>query len=101
LTGEFLSRQSNSQRATDMALDELYGVRDPQGQRFLEHVKNVDAAELKKVATQYLNNPVVTVISGQPIPEEALSAAVNGEPLPEPESNEAEAEQGAATQPAN
>jgi zinc protease len=101
LTSEFLSRQSNPQRAMNMALDELYGVRDPQGTQFLDHVKNVDAQMLQDVATRYLHNPVVVIISHKDIPQQSLQAAMNGESLEavNGESQPADSK-AAATQPA-
>jgi len=96
LTSEFLGRQTNSQRATNMALDELYGVRDPQGERFIEQVKSVDAKTIKRVANRYLHNPVAVVLSQTAIERARLESAMNGEaatqPADDPEPN-------AATQP--
>ena len=103
LTGEFMSRQSNSGRATGMALNELYGVGDLQGERFVRQVKQLDAEALKRVANEYLHNPVVVVMSHAPIPQASLHEAVDGqiatgdgEGRPEPNQRE-----GAATQPAS
>lgn len=63
LTREFFAKQSNADRAADMALDWLYGVDDPGGERFLEEVQAVDAAMLQRLAQERLNEPVVVVIS--------------------------------------
>jgi zinc protease len=104
LTSEFLGRQSNSQRATNMALDQLYGVSDPQGVQFIEHVQSVDAETLNDVAKRYLHNPVALVISQTPIDEAALQAAMKGKKLaPEPAvtqpATQPLADDAAATQP--
>ena len=76
LTSKFLSKQSNSSRAAEAALDELYGVRDPQAERFIQQVRAVDASRLRELARQYLRNPVVVVISNQLIDEQLLTEAL-------------------------
>ncbi|MEX2672921.1 MAG: pitrilysin family protein [Phycisphaeraceae bacterium] len=73
LTGEFFGKQSNSDRAMNAALDELYGVHDPEGKRFRAAVDAVDAETLHRIAREYLVNPVTLVLTHEPIDEEALS----------------------------
>jgi zinc protease len=100
LTGEFLSRQSNGQRAMSLALDELYGVRDPQGEQFIEHVKQVDGKTLNELAQKYLHNPVVVVMSHKTIERQTLEEAIKA-PSSEPEQSDEStaAVSDAATQP--
>ncbi len=74
LTNEFFSKQSNSDRATTLALDELYGVDDPDGKRFLADVENADAQTLMRMAERYLVNPVTVVMSRTPVQMEAPAA---------------------------
>jgi zinc protease len=78
LTGEFFGKQSNSARAMDLALDELYGVGDPTGRQFLAAVEAVDASTLHAVARRYLQQPVAVLITHQPIDKAALDAALLG-----------------------
>src|SRR5690606_28164396 len=79
LTREFFSRQGNSSRAAELALDELYGIDDPGAQRFIAEVNSMDANAVREVAKRYLRNPVVVVLSNEPVEEEALEAAVHVE----------------------
>jgi len=87
LAGEFLGRQSNGERATQMALDTLYGMDDLTGAAFRQAVKATDAEKLKEVANKYLRNPTGLVISHKPIRDAALQAALSGDSIP-PESNQ-------------
>ena len=63
LTREFFGKQSNADRAAGMALDWLYGVDDPRGERFLEEVQAVDAATLQRLANERLTEPVTVIIA--------------------------------------
>ena len=71
LTQEMMGKQSNNDRATEYALDTLYGVN--QGlDEYLAAVNAITIADVQRVAGQYLNNPVVVVVS----PSEIDTAAV-------------------------
>ncbi len=79
LTEEFFGRQGNARRAAELALDELYDVDDPAGEKFLEEVESMDAETVAAVAKKYLRNPVVVVLTNERIEDAALDAAVRGE----------------------
>ncbi len=66
LTSELFSRQSNSGRATQAALDELYGVSDPNAEQFVRQVQRLTAEDLRGIARRYLVNPVIVVITDKP-----------------------------------
>lgn len=76
LTREFFGRQGNASRAAELALDELYGIDDPGAEAFIAQVKAMDADAVREVAKKYLRNPVVVVLSSEPVDEAALEAAV-------------------------
>ncbi|MFA9477809.1 M16 family metallopeptidase [Phycisphaerales bacterium AB-hyl4] len=75
LTGEFFGKQSNSDRAMSAALDELYGVHDPEGERFRAAIEAIDAEEIHRVAQKYLINPVTLLLTHERIDEDALNGA--------------------------
>ncbi|MCC6580580.1 MAG: insulinase family protein [Phycisphaeraceae bacterium] len=66
LASEFLSRQTNDQRASDAALNELYGVGLEDSERFLAAVGKLTADDLLAAARKYLVNPVTVIIQPQP-----------------------------------
>ncbi len=76
LTDEFFGKQTNSDRAQELALAELYGLGLDEPQRFLQRVKHVDADQLRQIARKYLNNPVTVVISHEAAPRDQLEALV-------------------------
>lgn len=78
LTGEMMSKQSNADRATEYAIDELYGV-DQTLEQYLEAVNAVTAADVQRVAKQYLINPVVVVISKDQVDQAAVEAVIKDE----------------------
>ncbi len=65
LTGEFLGKQSNGDRAMEAALNELYGLPADESEKFLAAVQAVDGAKLQAVARKYLQNPTIIVIKEQ------------------------------------
>ncbi|MCC7145121.1 MAG: insulinase family protein [Phycisphaeraceae bacterium] len=73
LTEEFLGKQSNADRAAEAALDLLYGLPADTSEQFLKSVQNMTAQELRAVVDKYLRNPVLTVITHEAVPEEALA----------------------------
>ena len=74
LTGEFFGKQSNSDRATDAALNVLYGVPADETEQFLKRVTDLTAEELLVVAKKYLKEPVIVVLR-----EEATAPAGTNE----------------------
>jgi len=77
LTREFLGKQSNSDRASSYAIDELYGLGQHDTERFIRRVGQLDAESLRSVARQYLQNPVAVILSSDPLPDELLDAAAD------------------------
>ena len=65
LTGEFFGKQSNSDRAMEAALNELYGLSADESEKFLAAVQAIDAERLQALAQKYLKNPTVVVIKEQ------------------------------------
>jgi predicted Zn-dependent peptidase len=84
LTNEFFGKQSLSDRAMLMALDELYGLNDPDSMKFLKAVAETDADTLTRMAEKYLVNPVIVVLTNTPLDEAQLDAAARGEAVPIP-----------------
>lgn len=78
LTGEFFSRQSNSDRAMQLALDELYGVGDPTGDHFMQQVQALTPDNIHTTARKYLHNPVIVLLTNEQLPEAELNQAVEG-----------------------
>jgi len=78
LTREFFGKQSLMDRATLNALDKLYGLNDPGSKKFLKAVADTDARKLKRMADQYLDNPVIVVLTNTPLDEAQLQAASQG-----------------------
>lgn len=65
LVGEFLQKQTNSDRAAEAALNELYGLDLNEPERFLEEVQNLTPEVLQIAARLYLQNPVTVVLKDQ------------------------------------
>jgi zinc protease len=68
LTGEFFGKQSNSDRATEAALNELYGLPADESEKFLAAVQATDAKKVQAMAVKYLKAPMVVVIKEQAAP---------------------------------
>lgn len=69
--------QTNSDRASDAALNELYSLGHDFSPRFMEKLENITAEDVREVARKYFNESVIVVLE----PEQAAPGA---EPLPEP-----------------
>ena len=80
LSGEFLGKQSNSDRAADAALNELYDLPANEPELFLAEVQRLDSDMLQIVARMYLRNPVVVVLTNEPADADTLAPIVG---LPE------------------
>ncbi len=78
LVRESLSRQSNSQRAGDAALDALYGLGDDATERFLKQVEALDADTLHEATRRYLANRIIVLMTDAPMPDELFDRAVSG-----------------------
>jgi len=88
MTSEALGKQTNGDRATDAALDLLYGLPPNDAERFLERVRNLTPKDLQATANRYLRNQVLAVLTPEPLPESALSPGVDaaGAPATQPAS---------------
>ena len=75
LTEEFMSKQSIEDRAAEAALNELYGLKLDESEQFLKTVEALTAADLKAIAQKYLRNPVVVLMTHQPVAEKTLVEA--------------------------
>jgi len=67
LTDEYVGKQSNGDRATDIALDELYGVSADQRGMFLSQVQALTPDQLSAIAQQYLVQRVSILLEHEPI----------------------------------
>lgn len=76
LAEEFLGKQSNAERAADAALLELFGLPPDEPQRLIERVQSLTAEQLQTAARAYLRNPVVVVLTHQPLPQAELDQAI-------------------------
>ena len=76
LAGEFIGKQSNSDRAADAALNELYDLPLDEPERFMAEVRGLDGDMLQIVARMYLQNPVILVLTDKPLDEKQLQRAV-------------------------
>ena len=79
LTREFFGKQSLTDRAMLNGLDEIYGLNDPGSAKFLKAVAATDAKTLKRMANKYLTNPVIVVLTNEPLDDVELEAAARGE----------------------
>ncbi len=79
LADEFRRRQTNADLATSAALDHLYGVDDPHGQRFRERVDALSAEDVQAIARKYLVNPVGVVVTKDGVDPDQLEAILLGE----------------------
>lgn len=75
LTGEFFSKQSNADRATDAALALLYGLPKDEAELFIKQVRSLTPEQLQSIAKEYLANRVVVILKEQPAPPEEKGEA--------------------------
>ena len=69
VVGEAFGRQAPGQRATAMALDELYGVGYANSAQQVQRLREVTPKDIRQAANKYLNDPVILILTNQP-PEE-------------------------------
>lgn len=83
LTAEFLGNQSLSDLATQLALDELYGMGRDSGRAFLNRVNALTPEKLHAAVNRYLVNPKAILMIDRPLDEEVFQQAAQGgaEPL--------------------
>jgi zinc protease len=75
LTGEFLGKQSNADRATEAALAKLYNLPADESDRFIKAVQAVTAEQLQAIAKKYLKNEVIVIIKEKDAEKGASSPA--------------------------
>ncbi|HSX83508.1 MAG TPA: insulinase family protein, partial [Candidatus Saccharimonadia bacterium] len=61
-----LHRQANDQRASDMALNELYGLGYDFSDHEAEHIAKVTKADVQRVAQTYLHHPTIVITTPSP-----------------------------------
>lgn len=69
-----LARQTNADRGTLAALNELYGLGYDHSAAEMEAYANVSAEDVLRVAKKYLDNPLAAVLSREPIDPAELPA---------------------------
>ncbi len=85
LMDEDLYKQSNSDRAADAALNELFGLSQEEAERFRLTVQQLTSEGLQSIAQQYLRQPVAVVLSHQSQSQAELREAVGlAKPVAEP-----------------
>ncbi|MEM9882285.1 MAG: pitrilysin family protein [Planctomycetota bacterium] len=77
LTDEFTGRQTHADLAAGQALDLLYGVDDLTGRALLQQVESLTAEDLRAAARRYLGEPVVVVLSREPLDEASLEELID------------------------
>ena len=82
IASEFLGKQSNSDRAADAALNELYDLPLNEPEQFVAAVRGLNGDLLQIVARMYLRDPVVLVLTHEPLDVEALDAAAGAASQP-------------------
>ncbi len=65
-TTELMENQTNSERAMQAALDELYGLGFNYRERFGERVRAVTLDDVKRMASKYLTIPTVAIVTPTP-----------------------------------
>lgn len=78
IVDEFFAKQTNEARATEFGLAILYHMGLDEQTKFMNQIQAVTSEDLKRVAQQYLVNPVGAVISNKPIAEPVLQSAFEG-----------------------
>ena len=66
VTTELMANQTNSDRAMQAALDELYGLGYDHHEGFADSVRAVTLDDVKRMAGKYLTTPVVAVVTPAP-----------------------------------
>lgn len=66
LTSDLLRTQTHEDRASQMALDELYGLGYDFGDKLAERVNAVTLDDVRRVAREYLTQPIVTIVTPKP-----------------------------------
>lgn len=90
LTTDLMQSQTNSDRAMQTALDELYGLGYDHRDRYAEYINSVTLDEVRRVAKAYLTNPIVTVVTPRPeavkigIEPAAIESDAAAPPAPDP-----------------
>jgi zinc protease len=78
LVTEALGQQSNSQRASTAALNELYGLGYNSDEKLFNQIRSVTAEQVKAAANTYLQTPVAVVLSHDKVDESTLPPLSGG-----------------------
>lgn len=70
-----MGNQSNAQRAIGAAIDELYGRGYDHADRYIEQLRSVTAERVQAVAQKHLSDPLIMIMSYEPVELEELGAA--------------------------
>ncbi|MBI1367738.1 MAG: hypothetical protein GC162_03700 [Planctomycetes bacterium] len=81
IAGEASDMQSNGQRASMAALNELYGLGYAAGDKTIAQLKAVTAADVHRVANTYLKTPLAVVLTPEPFKDGDLPS-LNASPTP-------------------
>jgi zinc protease len=74
LVSEATSHQTNAQLASEAALAELYGLGFKAGDQLIQQIHATTAADVQRVAQQYLQNPLAVILTPEPLDESTLPA---------------------------
>ncbi len=74
-----LNLQTHSAQALEMALNEMYGLGQNFGNRYVEEINKIDAAKVREIARKYLQTDHYILVS---VGAAAPPAAAKGDPMP-------------------
>jgi len=74
LVSEVIGQEANGRRATQAALDELYGVGFANADQLAAQIRQTTAADIQRVARRYLRESLTLILSNEPVELEAPAA---------------------------
>jgi len=89
LTTDLMQSQTNAERAAQAALDELYGLGFDFRQDLERHISSVTMEDVRRVARQYLTQPIIAVVTPKPeavdlgVEPTAIDSATTSSPRPD------------------
>lgn len=63
---DLMQSRTNSERASEAATDELYGLGFDHRREYAKYIESVTADDVRRVARQYLTRPVIAVVTPDP-----------------------------------
>ena len=63
---DLMQSRTNSERASEAATDELYGLGFDHRREYAKYIESVTADDVRRVAKQYLTKPIVVVVTPDP-----------------------------------